>query len=364
MAYTEHDIVKMQGIADLAVGLVEQDMVLAKAITHEGIDKFKGKEGDKIVFRVPGRLPARDYEWRTRNNPIVFDVYKEATTDITFSGRKYSAVEVTDEQVDFDLGNWSKLITAQSTAVGRGLNTAAANTVIGAPYEFTVGLGGNETELKRAILWMRATLNKLRIPTEGRMLVVGTDVETELLLSKDLVAASSVGDARAEDALANATVGKIFGFTAVVDQTIPAGEAYAFLPSGFVLHTAAPAIPQSVGVGATASFGGFSLRWLRDYDLSFVKDRSLVDTYVGANWVKDLYIPAEVKPGETFDPADLTPHFVRGVKLTLDGASSVPSLTAGKDIWRDILGPNTTVTEANKPIKAFKPAADPTPSGA
>ena len=91
MAYTEHEIVKMQGIADLAVGLVEQDMVLAKAITHEGIEKFKGKEGDKLVFRVPGRLPARDYEFRTRSNPIVFDVYKEATTDITFSGRKYSA---------------------------------------------------------------------------------------------------------------------------------------------------------------------------------------------------------------------------------------------------------------------------------
>ena len=362
MVYTEHEIVKMQGIADLAVGLVDQDMVLAKAITHEGIEKFKGKEGDKLVFRVPGRLPARDYEFRTRNNPIVFDVYKEATTDITFSGRKYSAVETTDEQVDFDLGNWSGLITAQSTAVGRALNTKAANTIVGAPYEFTVGLGGNETELKRALLWMRATLNKLRIPAEGRMLVVGTDVETELLLSKDLVQASNVGDARAEDALANATIGRIWGFTVIVDQTIPADEAYAFVPSGFVLHTAAPAIPQSVGVGATASSGGFSLRWLRDYDLSFVKDRSLVDTYVGSNWVKDLYIPAEVKAGAAFDPATLTPHFVRGIKLSLSGASAVPTATGGKDIWADILGPGATVTEGNKPIKKFTPAADPTPA--
>ena len=30
MAYTEHEVVKMQGIADLADGLVEQDMVMAK----------------------------------------------------------------------------------------------------------------------------------------------------------------------------------------------------------------------------------------------------------------------------------------------------------------------------------------------
>ena len=362
MAYTEHEVVKMQGIADLAVGLVEQDMVLAKSITHEGIEKFKGKEGDKVVYRVPGRLPARDYEWRTRNNPIQFDVYKEATTDITFSGRKYSAVEVTDEQVDFDLGNWSALINAQAAAVGRGLNSAAVNTVVNAPYEFTVGLGGNETELRRAILWMRNTMNKLRVPTEGRMLVAGTDVETELLQDEKLVTASLTSEARAEDALANATIGRIYGFTVIVDQTIPADEMYAFVPSGFVLHTAAPAIPQSIAVGATASYEGFSLRWLRDYDISFVKDRSLVDTYVGANHVKDLYIPARLKDGTSFDPSLLTEHFVRGVKLTMSGASSVPTAAAGKDIWADILGPEATVTEANKPIKAFAPATVPTPA--
>ena len=363
MAYTEHEIVKMQGIADLAVGLVEQDMVLAKAITHEGIEKFKGKEGDKVVFRVPGRLPARDYEFRTRNNPIITDVYKEATTDITFSGRKYSAIEVTDEQVDFDLGNWSALITAQAAAVGQALNTKAANTIVDAPYEFTVGLGGNETELTRAILWMRGTLNKLRVPVQGRMLVVGTDVETELLLSKQFTAAVG-GEGRADDALSNATIGRIYGFNVIVDQTTPADEAYAFVPSGFVLHTAAPAIPQSVGVGATASYQGFSLRWLRDYDLMYVKDRSLVDTYVGSNHVKDVYIPREVLADDApFDPADLTQHFVRGVKLSLSGTSEVPSLVDGADIYADILGAGVEVTSANQPIKAFVPATEPVPAG-
>ena len=71
---------------------------------------------------------------------------------------------------------------------------------------------------------------------------------------------------------------------------------------------------------------------------------------------------ASLYRGAAFDPATLTPHFVRGIKLSLSGASAVPTATAGKGIWADILGPDATVTEANKPIKKFTPAADPTPA--
>lgn len=352
MAYTEHDIVKMQKIADLTVGLVAEDLTLAKAITHEGVEKFKGAEGDTLTFRVPGRLPARDYEWRTRNQPIEFDVYKMARTQITFGGRAYSAVELTDEQAEFDLDGWAKLVGLQAQAVGTKLNHKAASLISQAPYEFVVGLGGNETQTRRGILELRNVMNRLRIPAEGRKLVVGTDVETALLLDEKIVLSQNTSESRAEDALANATIGRVFGFDVIVDMTIPADEAYAFVPSGFVLHTAAPLVPASVAAGATASYDGFSLRWLRDYHMDYVKDRSLVDTYVGANHVKDMYLPSKVDPiNAPLDPADITEHFVRGVKLTMSGASAVPSKTgAGKDIYAE-----------TGEIKAFVPAEDPTP---
>ena len=358
MAYTEHDLNKMQKIADLAVGLVEQDMTLAKIITHEGVEKFKGAQGDKLVFRVPGRLPAHDYAWRNnRSNDIPIDIYHEGTTDITFGGRAVSAVEVTDEQMEFDLDGWAKLLTAQTRAVGQKLHSAAAKTITDAPYVVTVGLGGNDAELRRGILALRAYLNKMRVPAESRYLVIGTDVETAILMDDKMTLASNTSEARAENALANASIGRIYGFNVIVDLTIPADEAYAFVASGFVLYTAAPAIPQSVGVGATASYDGFSLRWLRDYDMKKTVDRSLVDAWYGANQVKDLFLPEQVT-GE-FDPETLNTYFVRGAKLTMSGVSKVPAATGSVGTNVSIIAPDM-IAETGAFTK-FTPAVVPAP---
>ncbi|MFF5566597.1 hypothetical protein ACFY7Z_13390 [Streptomyces sp. NPDC012623] len=64
----------------------------------------------------------------------------------------------------------------------------------------------------------------------------------------------------------NATLGNRYGFRFIVNQTIPAGAAYAFARSGFIFASAAPPVPQSVPYGATTSFEGLARRWLRDYD--------------------------------------------------------------------------------------------------
>lgn len=347
MPYTPHEVEKLQKIANLAVGLVEQDMTLAKIVNHAGVDEFKGAQDDKIIARVPGRLPGREYAWRNdRSTELVVDVYKEATTEITFGGHAYSAVEVTDEQMEFDLQGWAKLLTAQSAAVGNKLHSTAASLITDAPYTVTVGLGGNETELQRGILALRGYLNQFRVPREGRYLVVGTDVETQLLLDDKFVKASNTSEGRAEDALANASIGRIYGFSVIVDQTIDADVAYAFVASGFVLRTASKAIPQSVGFGATASYEGFALRWMRQYEPRKLQELSVVDCWVGSNHVEDLYIPRAVDA--PFDPSTLKKHFVRGIKLTMSGASAKKSGIA--DLESEV-----------GTVKLFKPAADPTP---
>lgn len=335
MVYTPHEVEKIQKVADLATGLVAHDLTLPKLFVHQGYEQFKGAKDDKLVYRVPGRLPYRKYAFRNdRANPIIFDIYKEGKTEITWGDRIYSAVEVTDEQYEFDLDGWGKLFDAQSSAVAQGLNDEMAETLAAAPWEVTIG--GVEANLRGALIEARRVLNAFRVPREQRFLIVGADFEAAMLADDKLTLTQNVAQERAENALSNAILGRLYGFTVVLDMTIPANAAYAVVGSAFVQVTGAPYVPTSVGTGATASVDGFSIRWLRDYDINFVKDRSLVDTYSGAHHVTDMFLPKSVFTEEStpqsIEVEDLKPYFVRGVKLTLDGESVYPSASEKADL--------------------------------
>ena len=99
-----------------------------------------------------------------------------------------------------------------------------------------------------------------------------------------------MGDSEAESALRTATIGQRFGFRIVVDQTIGADDAYAMHPSAFIFLNAAPSVPNSVPFGATQSFENVALRWVRDYDPTYMHDRSVVNSYAGFQTVKDVLV--------------------------------------------------------------------------
>lgn len=351
MAYTPHDPVKVQKIVDLASGLIEQDLTLAKLVTHQAYDQFKGVLGDTLTYRVAGRLPYREYAWRNdRTNPIKFDVYKEGTTTVTWSGHIYSASRVTDEQYEYDLDGWGKLLSAQSNAVATGINTRAAALIEGAPYEVTIAGAG--TNIRSALGEARKVLNRFRVPKEARIIVVGSDFEQKMNEDEKLTLAQNVGDMRADNALSDCILGRLYGFTFVADETIDPEAAYAMVPSGFVQLNGAPYVPNSVPFGSTASVGGFAARMMRDYDMDYLHDRSIVDVYVGENVVKDRFLPKEVltaaDPHPAFDPDDLNEYFVRGVKLTLEGAAGDSIYPAVANAAKADLIAETGVSDAKK----------------
>lgn len=331
MVYTPHDVNKIQKIADLTVGLAEAELTLPKLFTRETVDKFRGAEGDKITFRVDGRLPYRRFAFRNdRSKSLLFDVYKETKVDITWGDRLYSGVELTDEQADFDTNGWAKLSGKQGAAVAQGIQDECAKALEAAPYNVTIGLGGASApgDIRAAFFEARRVFNLLRVPDMQRFVAMGSNVEMAVLMDKDLISTTNVSEARAESALANATIGRIAGFTAVLDLSIDPDTAYFFVPSAFVLATGAPVVPNSVPFGTTASFNGFTLRWIKDYYAEKLVDRSIVDSYVGVSPVKDLFFEKsvytdDVKP-VTLEPAT-DQFFVRGIKLSLTGASVYPA---------------------------------------
>ncbi|WP_411120599.1 hypothetical protein [Streptomyces sp. x-19] len=333
-----------------AVGMLEQELIIPNLFQKQGIDQFKGADNDTISMKVEGILPFHDYAWRNdRSTPIQFDEYSERKIAVTFGGNSYSAVKLTDEQNDFDIDQWSKLLRPQVKAVSRGLQRRAVKTLTGQDYAVTIGNAGQN--LRGALIEARRVLNAFHAPKEGRYLLVGSDFESALLNDEKLNLAQNVGDSEAESALRTATLAERFGFRIVVDQTIPSDAAYAFASSGFIFLSGAPSVPQSVPYGATTSFEGIALRWIRDYDSLYLQDRSVVNTYNGFRSVTDILVGwDEANEKEIISSQE---HFVRGIKLTLDGKSDYPAAA-------DELATITGISDARVWTPAgTKPESDP-----
>lgn len=325
MAYTPHSLVKPEKIVGIAAGLIDKQLTLSKLVTREAFDKFKGAKDDTLTYRLPGRLPFRKMPFRdARTNPLIFDVYKEATTTITWGGYIYNGVKITDEQAQFDAGKWAAFLAPQAEAVAAGINQEAAALVTGAPYEvFLKGIGAN---IRSAFGEAKKVLDRFGVPSSGRIAVVGTDVAQAMFEAKNLTIADYVGDVRADTALGEAIIGRLAGFTIVEDLTLNPQEVIWMVPTGFVQLLGAPLVPESVPFGSSTSLDGLALRWLRDYDMDYRTDRSLVDSWEGHNHVKDRFLPAPVlasaDPHTPFDPATLKSYFVRGVRGTLAGVAA------------------------------------------
>ncbi|MFG3223264.1 hypothetical protein ACGF07_00565 [Kitasatospora sp. NPDC048194] len=322
MAVTQHQVIKPQKLVNTAVGMLEQELVIPRLFRREGIDQFKGAENDTINMTVEGILPFRDYAFRNdRSSPIQFDTYAERKISVTFGGNVYSAVQLTDEQYDFDLDGWSKLLRPQVKAVARGLQRRAVNILTGQTYQVTIG--NAQQNLRGALIEARRVLNAFNVPDGDRYLLVGTQFESALLNDDKLNLAQNVGENAAESALRTATLGQRFGFNIIVDQTIPADTAYAFASSAFVFVTGAPAVPQSVPYGATTSFEGIAARWVRDYDPTYMMDRSVVNTYAGFRSVTDVLVGWDGANNK--EKISASEYFVRGIQLKLDAKSDYPA---------------------------------------
>ncbi|QDP44213.1 major head protein [Streptomyces phage Celia] len=336
MATNEHSVVKPEKIAATAAAALEQQLVLPALFQREGIDQYKGNKDDAINVKVEGVLPFRTYEWRsgstTSSTPgtraaIQFDQYTERTIQVTFGGNVYSAVRLTDEQNEFDLPGWAKLMSKQTEAIGRGLEFEAADYLINAPYNVTLGGAVSGRDLRKTLIRAREVMNAFRVPSEARTLVVGTGWESALLSDEKLNLAGNVGEQEAATALREASIGRRFGFDIVVSNELPSDMAVAMVRSAFIFATGAPAVPQSVPFGASASANGVAVRWLRDYDSERFQDRSVVNTYRGFRQVEDVLVGRTSGTDNAFISEH--EHFVRAIKLDLDATDDVLPLTSG-----------------------------------
>ncbi|GIG63638.1 hypothetical protein Lfu02_80100 [Longispora fulva] len=299
-----HTFLKPSVIAKTALGLLQREIVLPALVWRDAAPDFTGAFNDTVSLRVPARAKARRLALRDRTNPIVTDDLTETKVDVSLDTHVYHAASVTDEELSLDISSFGEQILApQVRAIAEDIEDQVAAEMTGATYATSLVLDANKPE--NTLVDARAALNKQNVPMSERFVVVGTDMES-LFLKAD--ALKRVNESGSDSVLTEAKLGRLRGFDIYVSNALPAGVGFAFHRSAYVLSMRAPAVPDGATFGQSESYASMAMRWLRDYDAAYLRDRSVVSVFTGTNVVAD---------GPDGPDAGTAPDFVRAVKLTL-----------------------------------------------
>lgn len=312
----ENSFLKPKKIVSQGLGLLRRELLLPRLVARYAEDLFLGSEDDTVNIRIPSILKGREYEWRTRSAAIITDLLKDRSIPITLNKHPYNAVGITDEELTLDITNWGEQVARpQIEAVAELLESYIAVAMAEANYRHEVTFEEPDPEDEKsfafynAVVDARKQLNKENVPTAGRRILLGSDAEAAALKSPHLV---KVNEAGSEDTLREAVIGRILGFDVIGNcNSVPPDFAVAMSPTAFGFGNVAPVVPEGAKAGSTMVYDNLAMRWIRDYDSDFLRDRSVYSAFAGAVSVEDgrnLDVNSE-------DFGELTGENVRAVKI-------------------------------------------------
>lgn len=285
--------VKAKKQSSFALPMVEKQLVLPLLMTIVGKENFVGARNDTVNFKLrDGSIAvARDYDFRGRTGPIVLDdIYQTGgNIPIRLNTHIVSATGLEDEHFTLDdIQFATDVLAPQVTAVVERVEakalTAIRNTT---SIKHTLNFGGDVDPHLVAVEAKRLMDSEKVAPYSGRVFVVGNDIAAAFRASDRLSRYDSVG-LEGTPALRNAVIGQLSGSPVVEHNGLAADEGFYMHGTSFVLGNAAPDVPRGAVTGNSGiSRRGVSVRWIQDYDANYLRDRSIVSTFMGMNEIRD-----------------------------------------------------------------------------
>lgn len=322
---------KPQKVVEFFLGMLERELVAPFVVTRVGEDFFKGSFNDTVSLRVKGlRATARDYEFRTRTAPIVLDdISGEDKIDVKLDTHSYSATALTDEQMTLDEINFATdVLNPQVEAVVGRYEAKVVAGLRAANVADTVPFGDNVDPHLVAVEAKRLMDSHKVAPAGGRVFLVGSNIAANFIASDRLSRYDSTGQ-NGTPALRDAVIGRLANSVVIEHNGLDPDEGFYLHKTGLVLGNVAPVVPQGATAGRTGiSRNGFAVRWIQDYDPNFLRDRSVVSSFLGINDVRDERDVNGDILADDFDhdgagSGPLGPRNVRIVKLDFTGSGSV-----------------------------------------
>lgn len=318
--------VKAKKQAQFALPMVERQLVLPLLLTIVGKENFTGAKNDTVNFKLKdGSIAtARDYDFRGRTGPIVLDdIYQTGgNIPVRLNTHVVSATGLEDEHFTLDDISFAEDVLApQVTAVVERVEAKALAAIRGTTaIKYTVSFNETKDPHLVAVEAKRLMDSEKVAPYSGRVFVVGNDIAAHFRASDRLSRFDSTG-LEGTPALRDAVIGTLSGSPVIEHNGLNANEGYYLHGTSFVLANAAPDVPRGAVTGNSGiSKRGIAVRWIQDYDANFLRDRSIVSTFIGVNEIRDERTAAGdwiVETGE-FDAEELQ------VMKNKDGSAVVP----------------------------------------
>jgi hypothetical protein len=299
-------ILTAQRISAVAAEMLARRLVLPQTVTIVPGDEFAGDNGDTVTIRVPQPSAAR--EQTSPGSTITYDDVTEIPVALTLK-HLYHAKRVTDEELSLELRDFARqILRPQVDAVATGaedLLAAAMNGLPASGVEFANA--ASEADTIGILLAVRQELGGADVPAGDRFLAVSPSIATRLL-SVDKF--TDVNRSGMPQALSEATLGRLYGFTVVESNGLTDDTAVAYHRSGFAMSNRVPTRPSGATDSAVArdASGTIGVRHIRQYVPDRLADASVVSTFAGATAVADNATPTTAA------------HFPRAVRITVAAA--------------------------------------------
>lgn len=262
-------------ITPTAIGLLARQLVLPQTVLRVSGGNFTGGNGDTITVRVPVKVAARTQA--TPGDAITYDDVTETSVTLTVD-HLYNGVKVTDEDMAMEIASFgAQVLDPQVAGIAEGAEDELASAMNALAVDESFALTSSVDDTKAQLLAARQALSSANVPVGDRYLAVSPEIATRVL--------EVIGDretAAGDNALANAVLGRLYGFTVVESNGLTAGTAVAYHRTSFAFANFAAPVPSGAADGAVVNRNGIALRWVRQYDPDILSDRSVVSTFAGA----------------------------------------------------------------------------------
>jgi hypothetical protein len=307
-------VIKAERIVSLGLALLEREATLPNLVWKNAAGDFAGALNDTVSVRLPAYANARTRALRS-GTTRTRDSLSERKVDVSLTTDVYKDLRITDEELTLDIADFgSQVLNPVLASIARKIEDLLVEEMTGADYATELELDNSDPYVTAVAA--RAALNNAYVPAGGRVLVVGSAIESAFLLSDRFIRTNDIG-ASASTAIRESVIGRVAGFDVVSSPAIDPDEAFAFHKSAFVLSSRSPIVPAGAPYGAQASAGGFAIRVVRVLDPDTIEDILATDAWVGTNHVTDQGSMSSGKfvPSEDPDDSGTDALFVRAVKI-------------------------------------------------
>lgn len=312
------DFILAEKVVGAVIGALQRETVLPQLIWLDPAGDFKGAKNDTITLKIPAVTSARRRAMRsgaTRTR----DSLHEAKVSLTLDTNLYKDIEITDEELTLDISDFgAQVLSPIVTSMVEGWEEEVADLMGGASYETEIEWDGADPHA--TLVDAASALDDAKVPQSGRGVVLGSGLAGEFLKSDQVRRFDSAGPA-ASNALQQATMMNLAGFSVIKSAALLPNEGFAFHRTAYAASSKVPVVPAGVGWGTTMSSKGFTMRAIRDFDSSADGWVDILgfDVFVGSDIVQDhgdfdgngKWVAAE--DPDLDDDTDL--KFVRAVKI-------------------------------------------------